>query len=165
CRQLRKLSLGRVRVLSLEPLQDLRLEELNIDESSVYDLVPLKKMTSLRVLTMFNCRQIRSLLPLSDIPLVHLIIDRSGVESLDDLKVDQLESLQAILAPISSVQRLKDARKLVSLDIRETAVRDLSPLFELPVLQSLKLSYSSSDPQDPLRLQVLQLKHLIPPKD
>lgn len=165
CQYLKKLSLNRVRVLSLEPLQDLRLEELYLDESSVYDLVPLKKMTSLRVLTMFNCRQIRSLLPLSDIPLVHLIIDRSGVESLDDLKVDQLESLQAILAPISSVQRLKDARKLVSLDIRETAVRDLSPLFELPVLQSLKLSYSSSDPQDPLRLQVLQLKHLIPPKD
>lgn len=165
CPQLKKLSLNRVRVLSLEPLQDLRLEELYLDESSVYDLVPLKRMTSLRVLTMSGCRQIRSLVPLSDIPLVHLIIDRSGVESLDDLKVDQLESLGAILAPISSLKRLKDARKLVTLDIRETAVRDLSPLFDLPVLQTLKLSYSSSDPQDPLRMQVLQLKHLVPPKE
>ncbi|HBH50440.1 MAG TPA: hypothetical protein DDY91_00950 [Planctomycetaceae bacterium] len=70
-----------------------------------------------------------------------------------------MEHLHAILTPITNINRLREARRLISLDLRETAVRDLSPLFDLPALKSLHLSLSA-DPQDPLWAQVRQLKHL-----
>lgn len=158
CRQLKTLSMALTRIQSLEPLQDLRLETLNLDESQFFDLVPLKKMTSLRVLTLYQCRHIRSLFPLTKVPLVDLLLDRSGVDSLDDLNVEQLEHLHAILTPITNINRLKEARHLISLDLRETSVRDLSPLFDLPALQ--KLNVSLINEQDPLLDQVRQLKHL-----
>ena len=165
CRHLKTLSLAQTRILSLEPLRELQLETLQLDGSLFNDLTPLKDMITLRVLTMPDCREIRSLHPLARIPLQYINLCRSGVDSLDDLNVERLERIDAILTPITSIRRLREASHLNALDLRETAVRDLSPLFDLPVLQSLKLSYSSSDPQDPLRVQVLQLKHLIPLTD
>jgi hypothetical protein len=45
------------------------------------------------------------------------------------------------------------------LDLRETSIRDLSPLIDLPVLHTLHVSISGN-PQDPLLDQVRHLKHL-----
>lgn len=165
CRQLKTLSMTHTRILSLEPLQDLQFETLQLDSSLFTDLTPLQNMLTLRVLTVSDCRELRSLHPLARIPLTYIDLCRSGVGSLDDLNVERIERIDAILTPLTSIRRLKEARHLNALDLRETAVRDLSPLFDLPMLQSLKLSYSSSDPQDPLRLQMMQLKHLVPQRN
>ena len=159
CGQLKTLSMALTRILSLEPLRDLQLEVLNLEESLFNDLTPLANMTSLRELNVWKCREIRSLHPLARIYLSKLIFARSGVDSLDDLNVQRLEHLDATLTSITNLNRLREARQLKYLDLRETSIRDLSPLIDLPVLHTLHVSISGN-PQDPLLDQVRHLKHL-----
>lgn len=73
-------------VSDLTPLQDMALTTLNLRETSIVDLSPLRGI-SLKNLDLFGCRQLVDLSPLKEMKLERFAIGPSVAMKVSDLSV------------------------------------------------------------------------------
>lgn len=144
---------------NLALLHDLNFETLDLEESSVSDLTPLKKIrlplirlnlkktsvTSLDGLQGYPIQDldisgldISDLTPLKGMPLQSLKMSGTKVKDLSPLKGAPLSYLEAQQTPIQRLEPLK-GMPLIHLNIAETEVTDLRPLEGIHIA-SLNLS-------------------------
>ena len=166
--QKQRLDLSGIReIISLEPLSELSdLTYLDLSETSVEDLAPVRNLNKLKVLKanstliddIFN---LKYNITLEELEVANTTIDDLGVLSslrnLQKLNVAQtlvnrinhlkscpnLVSLNLSGTRIANLGALQDLTQLKSLDISQTAVRDLGPVVALKDLQSLNIAGSA----------------------
>ncbi len=139
-----KLKFARMsQVVSLEPLQGLQLDEINLwgcDE--ITDLAPLKGM-SLTSLNLGQCTTITDLSPLEDMPLEILLLGSCG-EIEDFTPLQTLKNLRNLYLNKTQIDDLSALRGLPLKELALTnckLVKNLEPLQGLP-LRKLYLSYT-----------------------
>ena len=162
CRQLRYLSLFRSECQSLEPLRHLQLETLILEETpfDFANLEPLKDMTSLRHLNLRQNKSIKGLYHLEKVRLVSLAAQECRkLESLEGLNTSELQDLNIESSPITSLEPLAGATRLVQLTANQTGISDLRPLAKLTLLQSLSVYETPVSDLSPLK-SLPQLKRL-----
>ncbi|MDX1908488.1 MAG: hypothetical protein SF053_15740 [Bacteroidia bacterium] len=177
---LRHVSCAHTSVSDLTPLEGAaHLETLAVHHTAVRDLSPLRKLTHLREITLSNTA-VSSLAPLRDGNLLEvLLISQTGVNNLSVLRdkvhlrrlylsytaVTQLkpvaqaplEELRISGLPLADLSCLGDWPQLRILAIRETPVRDFSPLADMSGLEELYLDDTSiADLADIARLPHLR---------
>lgn len=134
-------------VLRLPPLN-----KLDLSDTNVYDLTPLKELTGLKSLDLSGSRvsDLRPLMGLTTLQSLRLIYTR--VNDLAPLRgLLALQSLDLSETSVSDLQPLRALTALRSLSLTQTKVTDLSPLKGLTVLQSLDLSGTEVKDIEPLR--------------
>jgi len=147
CRQLKYLSLFRSRCQSLEPLRQLRLETLVLEETphDFANLEPLKDMTSLRHLNLRLNKSIKGIFHLEKVPLVSLEAPEcQKLESLEGLNTTELQGLNIAGSPIKSLEPLAGAPRLQNLNAQLTEISDLEPLKDVRSLRHLNLRLNRS---------------------
>lgn len=116
------------------------LESLDLPDSQVRDLTPLRDLTALKFLNL-RYTQVSDLTPLSGLTnlryLEMMVTEVSDLNPLRDLTA--LESLNLVGTPVSDLTPLSGLKFLQSLGLSFTYVRDLSPLSSLAALESLDL--------------------------
>lgn len=126
---------GQLRDIS--PLRGMELKELNLNNTSVSDLSPLRDMRTLEKLGVSKTK-VTSLADLASLPLNTLYLKGSAVTDLSPLRGMPLETLELYgsrvtdLTPIAGLP-IKD------LDLSLTGIVDFTPLARLPQLETCKL--------------------------
>ena len=113
------------------------LEKLDLENTKVTDLTPLKGLPRLRDLELGGTK-VTDLTPLKGLPnLAYLGLQNSGVTDLMPLKgMPKLKSLGLRDTKVPDLTPLKGLPKLYGLSLGNTQVTDLTPLKGLPELKS-----------------------------
>ncbi len=128
--KLTELQFENTQVSDLSPLKDMKLTVLNCNRTKVADLAPLKSTS----LTKLWCGDtfVSDLAPLKDMKLTILHCVRSPVSDLSPLKNMNLTTLALDGTQVADLSPLKDM-KLTHLECMRTRVSDMSPLRDIPV--------------------------------
>lgn len=155
---LRALDLGFTRVTDLSPLAGMMLESLVLENVAVDDIslvrgMPLKtlklqntQVTDFSVLKSLQLSQLNLLnLPFTDVSMLsHMPLDTvwltgTGIQNLDGLPLKKLVSLDIERTQVKNIDVLKNAHSLRRLNIADTDITDITPLQNLK-LERLVLS-------------------------
>ena len=114
---------------------------LDLRNSSVSDLEPLKELKQLTTLSLSNT-QVSDLSPITELEqLTTLSLSNTQVSDLSPIKeLKQLTTLYLFNTQVSDLQPIKELRKLTALHLGNTQVSDLKPIKELKQLTILDLS-------------------------
>ena len=163
-KQFTSLSLPWMNIFSLQGLEHAtNLKSLNLSNNFIEDLKPLEKLTELEDLNLTN-NKIKNPESLGKLTKLRQLVLRKNlmnnldfmnnlnVESLDismnsvlkdyipnNLKLENLRSLNLSGIGLDNISFLKNAVKLESLVAEENAIKDLTPLAELKTLRTLYL--------------------------
>ncbi len=133
---LKELDLKNTRVSDLTPLKGLpNLKKLELQFSKVTDLTPLKGLPNLRFLALGNTK-VSDLTPLKGMPnLQCLYLQNTKVTDLTPLKgLAELRILNLENTNVTDLTPLKGLPVLMQLNLRNTNVTDLTPLKGMPIL-------------------------------
>jgi serine/threonine protein kinase len=144
CPQLKVLWLKNKEFQTLAPLQNLKLEGLDLG-ACAFDADELRWVESLKELSLAKCRGITNLRVLWNVPLVRLDISGTSLTDLNDVPVEHLVHLVINNIDPANVDRLKEAQKLVSLSANMIPIDKLLILQDLPDLQSLTIAMNKED--------------------
>jgi serine/threonine protein kinase len=139
---LRKLSLAYQNITDVKPLAGLLyLEEVDLRHNPVEDVSPLSQSASLTSLTLFDTR-VSNLTALSKCAhLSNLDIGFTKIRSITALDgLDSLRTLSVRRAPLQSLEHIGTHPLLEKIYLSETQLLDLSPLLELPRLESVEIN-------------------------
>ena len=138
---LRSLNLSNSQVADIGPLKELKaLQTLNLSSTKVADVAPLKALTALQSLDLFRT-QVADLGPLKDLKALQTL-DLSETQVADVAPLKDLKALQTLNlseTQVADVAPLKDLKALQTLNLTWTQVADVAPLMALTALQSLDL--------------------------
>jgi Leucine-rich repeat (LRR) protein len=151
--QLSDLNLSQTQVSDLSPLRELtQLSELSLSQTQVSDLSPLRELTQLTYLDLSQT-QVSDLSLLSELTqLSHLSLYRTQVSDLSPLReLTQLSILDLSGMKVSDLSPLRELTQLTYLDLSGTQVSDLSLLGGLAQLSDLNLSETQVSDLSPLR--------------
>lgn len=139
---LRTLNLSNNFIEDLKPLEKLtNLEDLNLTNNKIKDPTSIGKLTKLRQLVlrknlMNNLDFVNSLnLESLDISMNAVLKDYIP----NNLKIDNLRSLNISGIGLDNISFLENAKKLESLVAEENSIKDITPLADLKKLRSLYL--------------------------
>jgi len=134
---LEELDLQNTKVTDLTPLKGLpKLETLGLENTRVTDLAPLKGLPKLEYLGLENTK-VTDLTPLKGLPnLAYLHLQNTGVADLTPLKgLPNLAYLHLQNTKVTDLTPLKGLPRLRHLYLQNTGVTDLTPLKGMPDLQ------------------------------
>ena len=139
---LRNLNLSNNFIEDITPLEKLvELEDLNLTNNKIKDPKSLAKLTKLRQLALRK-NLMNNLDFLNDLKVESLDISMNSVLKdyiPNNLKLENLRSLNISGIGLDNISFLKNAGKLESLVAEENAIKDLTPLAELKSLRTLYL--------------------------
>ena len=139
---LKNLNLSNNFIEDITPLEKLvGLEDLNLTNNKIKDPKSLAKLTKLRQLVLRK-NLMNNLDFLNDLKVESLDISMNSVLKdyiPNNLKLDNLRSLNLSSIGLDNISFLKNAGKLESLVAEENAIKDLTPLAELKSLRTLYL--------------------------
>jgi Leucine-rich repeat (LRR) protein len=157
------LDLSETQVTNLEPLKALTaLQQLDLYKTQVADLEPLQALTALQQLDLSNTR-VANLEPLEGLTgLQQLYLSNTRVANLEPLKqLTALQQLYLASTRVANLGPLKQLTELQQLDLSGTQVAELEPLKGLTSLQDLSLSGTQVAELEPLKqLTALQQLYL-----
>ena len=145
-----------------EQVKDLGIQLLDLEDTQVADLSPLKNLSTLKILHLDNT-QVADLSPLKDLPeLKRLDLENTQVADLSPLKnLSTLEILHLENTQVADLSPLKNLSTLEFLHLENTQVADLSPLKDLSTLEILHLENTQVADLSPLKnLSTLKFLHL-----
>lgn len=126
---------GQLRDIS--PLRGMQLTELNMNNTSVADLSPLKGMHTLNKLGISQTK-VTSLADLAGLPLNTLYMKGCAITDLSPLRNMPLETLELYGSRVTDLKPLAGL-PIKDLDLSATGILDFSPLAQLPQLEHCKL--------------------------
>lgn len=139
---LKNLNLSNNFIEDITPLEKLvELEDLNLTNNKIKDPKSLAKLTKLRQLVLRK-NLMNNLDFLNDLKVESLDISMNSVLKdyiPNNLKLENLRSLNISGIGLDNISFLKNAGKLESLVAEENAIKDLTPLAELKSLRTLYL--------------------------
>ena len=139
---LKNLNLSNNFIEDITPLEKLvELEDLNLTNNKIKDPKSLAKLTMLRQLVLRK-NLMNNLDFLNDLKVESLDISMNSVLKdyiPNNLKLENLRSLNLSGIGLDNISFLKNAGKLESLVAEENAIKDLTPLAELKTLRTLYL--------------------------
>ena len=139
---LKNLNLSNNFIEDITPLEKLvELEDLNLTNNKIKDPKSLAKLTKLRQLVLRK-NLMNNLDFLNDLKVESLDISMNSVLKdyiPNNLKLENLRSLNLSGIGLDNISFLKSAGKLESLVAEENAIKDLTPLAELKTLRTLYL--------------------------
>ena len=139
---LKNLNLSNNFIEDITPLEKLvELEDLNLTNNKIKDPKSLAKLTMLRQLVLRK-NLMNNLDFLNDLKVESLDISMNSVLKdyiPNNLKLENLRSLNLSGIGLDNISFLKNAGKLESLVAEENAIKDLTPLAELKSLRTLYL--------------------------
>ena len=139
---LRNLNLSNNFIEDITPLEKLvELEDLNLTNNKIKDPKSIAKLTKLRQLVLRK-NLMNNLDFLNDLKVESLDISMNSVLKdyiPNNLKLENLRSLNISGIGLDNISFLKNAGKLESLVAEENAIKDLTPLAELKSLRTLYL--------------------------
>ena len=139
---LKNLNLSNNFIEDITPLEKLvELEDLNLTNNKIKDPKSLAKLTKLRQLVLRK-NLMNNLDFLNDLKVESLDISMNSVLKdyiPNNLKLENLKSLNLSGIGLDNISFLKNAGKLESLVAEENAIKDLTPLAELKTLRTLYL--------------------------
>ena len=139
---LKNLNLSNNFIEDITPLEKLvELEDLNLTNNKIKDPKSLAKLTKLRQLVLRK-NLMNNLDFLNDLKVESLDISMNSVLKdyiPNNLKLENLRSLNLSGIGLDNISFLKNAGKLESLVAEENAIKDLTPLAELKSLRTLYL--------------------------
>ena len=139
---LKNLNLSNNFIEDITPLEKLvELEDLNLTNNKIKDPKSLAKLTKLRQLVLRK-NLMNNLDFLNDLKVESLDISMNSVLKdyiPNNLKLENLKSLNLSGIGLDNISFLKNAGKLESLVAEENAIKDLTPLAELKSLRTLYL--------------------------
>ena len=139
---LKSLNLSNNFIEDITPLEKLvELEDLNLTNNKIKDPKSLAKLTKLRQLVLRK-NLMNNLDFLNDLKVESLDISMNSVLKdyiPNNLKLENLRSLNLSGIGLDNISFLKNAGKLESLVAEENAIKDLTPLAELKTLRTLYL--------------------------
>ena len=139
---LKNLNLSNNFIEDITPLEKLvELEDLNLTNNKIKDPKSLAKLTKLRQLVLRK-NLMNNLDFLNDLKVESLDISMNSVLKdyiPNNLKLENLRSLNLSGIGLDNISFLKNAVKLESLVAEENAIKDLTPLAELKTLRTLYL--------------------------
>ena len=150
---LQSLDLSNTQVADLAPLKGLTaLQSLDLPNTQVADLAPLNGLTALQSLYL-TATQVTDLAPLNGLTaLQSLYLESSKVADLAPLNgLTALQSLDLSDTQVADLAPLRGLTALQSLDLSNTQVADVAPLKGLTALQSLNLSNTQVADLAPLK--------------
>jgi hypothetical protein len=152
---IKSLNLSETQVANLEPLKGLTaLQSLNLGNSKqVANLEPLKGLTALQTLNLYGTN-VDNLEPLKGLTALQSLNlgNSKQVANLEPLKgLTALQTLNLTGTGVANLEPLKGLTALQSLDLTGTGVANLEPLKGLTALQSLDLSGTKVANLEPLR--------------
>ena len=175
-KQFTSLSLPWMNIFSLQGLEHAtNLKSLNLSNNFIEDLKPLEKLTELEDLNLTNNKiknpeslgkltKLRQLVLRKNLMNNLDFLNNLNVESLDismngvlkdyipnNLKLDNIRSLNISGIGFDNITFLKSAVKLESLIAEKNAIKDLSPLAELKTLRTLYLDRNDIRDISPLK--------------
>ncbi|MHC4993622.1 MAG: leucine-rich repeat domain-containing protein [Planctomycetota bacterium] len=124
-------------VKNIQAVSFLPLKALDLMNTQVADLTPVKTLKSLQELYIEQT-QVVSLKPLKGLPIQKLYLSNTPVTSLDGLEGMPLIEMNAVGTKISDISGLKGA-PLQMLWLNDAPVSDVSALAESKTMQSLTL--------------------------
>ena len=143
---LRNLNLSNNFIENITPLEKLvELEDLNLTNNKIKDPKSIAKLTKLRQLVLRK-NLMNNLDFLNDLKVESLDISMNSVLKdyiPNNLKLENLRSLNISGIGLDNISFLKNARKLESLVAEENAIKDVTPLAELKSLRVLYLDRNS----------------------
>lgn len=127
------------------------LEEVDLSNTQITDLSPLRGMTELQALA-FNGTGVRDLAPLAAMKaLWHLSLFRTGVSDVSPLAgLTELWTLDLDQTRVSDLSPLVGLTQLKNLYLRDTEISDLSPLVGLTQLKNLWFDQTKVSDLSPL---------------
>ncbi|WP_425614261.1 protein kinase [Anatilimnocola sp. NA78] len=126
---------GQLRDIS--PLRGMELKELNLNNTSVADLSPLRDMRSLNKLGIAQTK-VTSLADLAGLQLNTLYLKGCAISDLSPLRGMQLETLELYGSRVTDLTPLAGL-PIKDLDLSLTGIIDFSPVAHLPQLEHCKL--------------------------
>lgn len=142
------LDLGGTQVRDIGPLAGRPLKWLNLEGTKVVSLSALKG-APLRYLNLNNVK-VDELAALAGMPLITNLMDRTLVRDISALKGMRLQHLSCYKAPVQGIAALEKMTSLRYLDLRETTIKDLTPLAGMP-LDILRLADTQITDISPLQ--------------
>ncbi len=146
-KNLRKLSLSYQNISDLKPLRELAyLENAELKHNPIQDVSPLSQLKSLSVLVIFdtNVSDLTSLRGCTRLSVVDAggtqIRSMTALEGLDSLKTLVLDKTQ-----LKTLDNIGTHTLLEQLSIKEAPVLELTPLLDLPRLQTVYISNDMLD--------------------
>ena len=143
---LRNLNLSNNFIEDIKPLEKLvELEDLNLTNNKIKDPKSIAKLTKLRQLVLRK-NLMNNLDFLNDLKVESLDISMNSVLKdyiPNNLKLENLRSLNISGIGLDNISFLKNAGKLESLVAEENAIKDVTPLAELKSLRVLYLDRNS----------------------
>jgi len=132
----------------LSPVAGLKnLRELMLNEDPVSDIGPLSNLHQLTRLGLMDTR-VSDLSPLRGLPLEWLTLDGSNVVNLSPIaEMETLDHLDISGKQVADLARLKHLTNLRRINITDQVPLDLSPLGDLPQVESL-LILGGASPSD-----------------
>jgi hypothetical protein len=112
--------------LSDHPLEILELPDSLVKDIGFCEYMPLKKLD-------FSGAQISKFPLFRKSKITNLNLFKTRIEEISDFDCDALEEIVLSGSPVRSIEFLTDAKKLLKVEIRATAVSDLSPLSSSPI--------------------------------
>lgn len=160
---LRNLNLSNNFIEDITPLEKLvELEDLNLTNNKIKDPKSIAKLTKLRQLVLRK-NLMNNLDFLNDLKVESLDISMNSVLKdyiPNNLKLENLRSLNISGIGLDNISFLKNAGKLESLVAEENAIKDLTPLAELKSLRVLYLDRNSISDISALR-DLVSLEELL----
>ena len=126
---------GRLRDVS--PLRGMELKELNLNNTSVADLSPLREMRTLNKLGIGQTK-VTSLAEIAGLQLNTLYLKGCALSDLSPLRGMPLETLELYGSRVTDISPLKGL-PIKDLDLSLTGISDFSPVAQLPQLEQCKL--------------------------
>ncbi len=156
--KLKNLELSNTNVGDLSSLRKLPLERLNLNGSQVTDLSPLSQIKTL-ISLQFRSTSISDLSPLKGLPLTTLLLSHTDVSDLSPLQGMPLVELDFMSTDVTDLTPLKS----MPLEILRlnSQISDLTPLQDLS-LKEFRLNGSEVSDLTPLQgmpLEILDLNH------
>ncbi len=136
------------RIVDISALENVPINDLSLEGTSVSDLSPLAKM-KLSWLNL-NKTEVTDLSPLKNAQLIELHLEETPLSSLNGIDVSQLKTLFAEDSALADISALKDA-PIQELQLKKTKVRDLAALAGNTTLTVLNAEYTLLADIGPLR--------------
>jgi internalin A len=145
-------------VSDLEPIKELKqLRTLDLGNTPVSNLSPIKELKQLVTLVLYGTL-VRNLEPIKELKqLKKLYLGGTQVSDLNPIQeLKQLTTLDIGVTPVSDLQPIKGLKQLTTLNLWGTQVSGLQPIKQLKQLTTLDLSYTRVSDLTPIK----ELKHL-----
>ena len=141
-KNLRSISIDYQMIMDVSPLAGLsKLESVDLRHNPVEDISPLSGMPSLTNLCLFGTN-VSDLTSLSTCPRLTMV-DVGGTLVTSTSAFDGLNAMQSLVirkAPLQSLENIESHEMLKTMYLSETQLLDLSPLLQLPNLQTVEVS-------------------------